>query len=119
MTKRVNTLEEKFVFLHPMIVYNETIIVEETIYTEWLDWMRSTHIPAIMATGLFKYYKILKVIDSPNEGITSCVQYYTDELAHINKYFTEHLSSLNAVHQQRYENKFVIFNSLMETIDEG
>jgi hypothetical protein len=112
MTYRENS------YFYTMIVYNETIIVEESIYTEWLTWMQTVHIPAVMATGLFKYYKILKVIDSPNEGVTSCVQYYTDELAHINKYFTEHLGSLNAVHEQRYENKFVIFNTLMETIDE-
>ena len=102
-----------------MIVYNETIIVEETIYDEWLSWMKGVHIPAVMATGLFKSYQILKVIDSPNEGVTSCVQYYTEKLEHINKYFTEHLSGLNAVHQQRYENKFVLYNTLMESINEG
>jgi len=103
----------------PMIIYNETIIVEEAIYDEWLKWMKEVHIPSVMATGFFLSYKILAVIDSPNEGKTCCIQYYTDAHEHIKGFYNNHLGGIHAVHQQRYENKFVLFNTLMETIDEG
>jgi len=113
------TAHLKFRIFASMIIYNETIIVEEAIYDEWLKWMKEVHIPSVMATGFFLSYKILTVIDSPNEGKTCCIQYYTEEHEHVKDFFNNHLERIHAVHQQRYENKFVLFNTLMETIDEG
>ena len=103
--------------MHPMIVYNETIIVEEAVYADWLGWMKEVHIPAVMATGFFESYRVLAVIDSPNEGITTCIQYNTDSEAKFGQFYNEHLHALHSSHQQRYENKFVLYTTLMETID--
>src|ERR1700748_431239 len=102
-----------------MLVYNETIIIEENSYLEWLEWMKNIHIPAIMATGYFDSYKILNVVDSPNEGVTSCVQYYTSTSENFGKFYEEHFNKFQSIHQQRYEHKFVLYNTLMEVIDEG
>jgi len=102
-----------------MIVYNETLIVEAAIYEEWLTYMKQVHIPAMMATGHFKSYRILNVIDSPNEGITACIQYNTDSEEKFAEFYNKHLHALHATHQQLYENKFVLYNTLMEVIDEG
>lgn len=102
-----------------MLVYNETIIIEENSYMEWLEWMKNVHIPAIMATGYFESYKILNVVDSPNEGVTSCVQYYTATSENFNKFYNQHFNKFQSLHQQRYENRFVMYNTLMEVIDEG
>ena len=49
-----------------MIIYNETIIVDETIYEEWLSWMKIVYIPAVLDTGFFDAHRILKVVYSPN-----------------------------------------------------
>ena len=46
----------KISYFYTMIVYNETLIVEEAIYDEWLNYMKETHIPGIMATGYFNSY---------------------------------------------------------------
>jgi hypothetical protein len=102
-----------------MIIYNETIIMDEAIYEEWLEWMQNVHIPLVMATGFFNAYRILKVVDSPNEGVTCCIQYNADTFGNYNQFYTEHLPMLQAIHQQRYENKFVLFNTVMESINEG
>ena len=102
-----------------MIVYNETIIVEEAIYPEWFTWMKEVHIPAVMATGYFHSYRVMNIIDSPNEGVTTCVQYNTGTTKNYHKFYDEHLHQLHNIHNQRYENKFVLFNTLMEVIDEG
>lgn len=99
-----------------MIIYNETIIVEDATYDEWLRYMQQTHIPAVMATGCFSSYRILKVIDSPNEGITTCIQYNADDLVNFNQFFNQYLHGLQATHQQQFENKFVLFNTLMEEL---
>ena len=100
-----------------MIIYNETIIVDESIYNEWLNWMETIHIPAIMATGLFNSYRILKVIDSPNEGVTYCIQYNAPTLESYNQFKNIHQLNFQATHQQKFENKFVMFNTIMQSLN--
>jgi len=99
-----------------MIIYNETIIVDEAIHKQWLSWMQSEYIPMVMNTGYFKSYNILNVIDSPNEGITYCIQYLADKLENFKQFNDKHLQALQAIHQQRFENQLVLFNTLMQTV---
>ncbi len=100
-----------------MIILNDTVIVEETIHQEWLQWLYDTHIPAVMATGCFESFQVLTVIDSPNEGATYCVQYHTPSLEYFNKFYSNHFHKLQAVQNELFENKFVLFNTLMETVE--
>jgi alpha-glucuronidase len=99
-----------------MIIYNETIIVDESIHKQWLSWMQSEYIPQVMKTGHFISYKILNVLDSPNEGVTYCIQYQTDKREKYNEFNTKHWMELQALHQLKFENQFVLFNTLMQTI---
>ena len=78
--------------------------------------MQNVHIPAVMATGHFTSYQILNVIDSPNEGVTYCIQYQTESLAEFNQFYNKHLHQLQENHNQAFENQFVIFNTLMQTV---
>ena len=37
-----------------MIIYNVTVsLVDQTIHEEWLNWMKTKHIPDVMNTGCF------------------------------------------------------------------
>ncbi len=99
-----------------MIVYNETVIVDEAIHRQWLNWMQEQYIPKVMATGHFNRYTILNVLDSPNEGVTYCVQYFADSRDNYNSFAAEHLQALQTIHHQQFENQFVLFNTLMQTV---
>jgi hypothetical protein len=100
-----------------MIIFNDTVIVDEAIHEKWLSWVKEVHIPAVMATGYFQSYQVLNVIDSPNEGVTYCVQYYAENIENFNHFYNKHLHQLQAIHNQEFENQFVIFNTLMKTVD--
>ena len=100
-----------------MIIFNDTVIIEEAIQQRWLKWIKEVHIPAVMATGHFKSYQVLNVIDSPNEGVTYCIQYRADSIADFNQFYSKHLHRLQEAHNQEFENQFVIFNTLMQTVD--
>ena len=101
-----------------MIIYNETYVIDESIKDLWLNWMQTSQIPAIMKTGWFKSYKILTVLDSPNEGATYCVQFITDKRQDYDYFKSKHANWFHQLHQQQFENKFVLFNTLMQLIDE-
>ena len=100
-----------------MIIFNDTVIIEEAIHQKWLKWMQEVYIPKVMATGHFKSYQILNVIDSPNEGATYCIQYSAENLHDFNQFYIHHLHQLQAMHNQEFENQFVIFNTLMRTVE--
>jgi len=100
-----------------MIIFNDTVIVEESAHQRWLAWAKEVHIPAVMATGYFKSFQILNVIDSPNDGVTYCVQYIAEDLENFNHFYNKHLHQLQAIQNHEFENQFVIFNTLMQTVD--
>ncbi len=101
-----------------MLVYNETFIVDDTIIDEWLLWIKTNHIPSILATGAFDSYKVLTVLDSPNEGITYCFQYHTDTVERYSDFYYKHMDQLHQTHNAQFEERFALFHTLMETVDE-
>ncbi|RYU90380.1 DUF4286 family protein [Mucilaginibacter terrigena] len=100
-----------------MIIYNDTVILEDTVEQEWLEWMKGYYIPAVMATGYFSSYQMLTIIDSPNDGITYCVQFNADTIEQFQQYYTKHLFKFQEEHQQQFNERFVLFNTLMKTVD--
>ena len=100
-----------------MIIFNDTIIIEEEVEQQWLKYMKDVHIPAVMATGYFNSYQVLTVIDSPNEGVTYCIQYSTDNLESFDKFYSTHFHTLMDKHNKAFEERFVLFNTLMKTVD--
>jgi hypothetical protein len=99
-----------------MYLYNVTLILDADIETEWLEWMHNEHIAEVMATGCFNSHRILKVLDSPNEGVTYCMQYIADSMEHYKRYQTEFAPSLQAKVLAKFENKFVAYRTLMESV---
>lgn len=100
-----------------MILYNVTIIIEDSIHESWLKWMQNTHIGQVMDTGCFASNRMLKVIDSPNEGITYCIQYIADSIDKYNEYKEKYAAAMQADFPEEFANKFVSFRSLMEFVD--
>lgn len=99
-----------------MLLYNVTIIIEDAAADEWLQWMQEIHIPEVMATGKFVSNRLLKVLDSPNEGVTYCVQYVAENLNDYNDYQQIYAPALQADLQNKFENRLVAFRTLMEFI---
>jgi len=98
-----------------MIVYNETYIVDENLHELWLNWMKGNYISQLMASNLFSSFNILTVLNSPNEGVTYCIQYLTDNIANYHLVQPQ-LQDLQADLFKHFENKFVQFNTLMQSV---
>ena len=99
-----------------MILYNVTLILEEAIANDWLDWMQAVHIPAVMKTEKFVSYRLLKVLDSPNEGVTYCTQYVADSEENYHQYLAEFAPALQQELNAKFANKFVAYRTLMEFV---
>lgn len=99
------------------ILYNVTVKVELATHQEWLDWMKSIHIPDVMATGLFLEHKICRLLGvDEQDGITYAIQYLCPDMETFQQYQAEHALRLQKDHQQRYEGKYVAFRTLMKVV---
>ena len=50
-----------------MVIYNVTVIIDEDISKEWLNWMQVKHIPDVMATGKFIDGKLSRILAEEEE----------------------------------------------------
>lgn len=78
--------------------------------------MQEEHIPEVMKTGKFVSYRLLKVLDSPNEGVTYCAQYVAENMADYLEYQEKFASEIQADAIHLFENQVVAFRTLMEYI---
>ncbi|ATP58637.1 hypothetical protein CPT03_20290 [Pedobacter ginsengisoli] len=99
-----------------MLLYNVTTIIEDSSADRWLQWMQEIHIPQVMQTGLFISNRLLKVVDSPNEGVTYCSQYVVEDMDNFLEYQNKFASALIAEVNINFQNQQVSFTSLMEYI---
>lgn len=101
------------------IIYNVTIKLDHQVTEEWLQWMKSVHIPDVMATGMFERYQINRIIKDEPDGITYAIQYVCADMKTLHQYQVKYAQKLQAEHTQRYQGKFVAFRTLMEILDQG
>jgi hypothetical protein len=100
-----------------MLIFNETFIIDDAIAEEWLAWIKNNHIPAVLATGGFDGYKLYTILDSPNEGITYCLQFNTDNVERYSEFYYKQMEGIHAEHNKQFEERFALFYTLMESID--
>ena len=55
-----------------MILYNVTVSIDARIHEEWLDWMKTKHVPGVMATGCFIESRLSRVHGDEEGGVIFC-----------------------------------------------
>jgi hypothetical protein len=79
--------------------------------------MKGFHIPALINTGLFTGFKFYKVLSHEDEGSSSyCIQYFSPDITLFNKYLEQFASGHIDEIRQRYKDRHVAFNTLLEEV---
>ena len=101
-----------------MYIYNVTINIENSPHDNWIEWMKTTHIPAMLDTQKFSKALMTKVqIEEEMGGTTYSIQYHTDSKETLEKYYAEDAPKLRSQGKQ-FEGKFVAFRTELEIISE-
>ncbi len=99
------------------IIYNVTINIEESIHDAWLNWIKTKHIPDMLATKKFTQAKMCKVlVEEDMGGVTYSVQYLCKDMETLQKYYKEDADKMRAEGAKLFPNKFVAFRTEMEII---
>lgn len=100
-----------------MLIYNVTIKVDESIATDWLQWMRQEHIPNIMNTGCFAEFKMVRLLEiDDSEGPTYAVQYFASTMDDYQLYLRQHAPRIRKESIDKWGDRFIAFRTLMEVV---
>ena len=101
-----------------MLLYNVTVTIDLEVHQDWLRWMRETHIPDVLATGLFRSCRMARLLHHEHsDAEIYTMQYLLENEAQLRRYQSEFAPELQRQHQERYAGKFSAFRTLMEVID--
>lgn len=92
-----------------MYLYNISIIIEESQHHSLLAWIKQSWIPSLKSEINF-----LKMINTPHEGHTYCVQMIVENEDQILDFQKEHMSSLQQHIADYHNEKAFIFDSIMQ-----
>ena len=100
-----------------MIIYNVTVKIDKTLSEDWVSWMKSIHIPDVLATGIFTDYRLCRIFeDEEDGGETFATQYFCNNLSDFQRYQKEFAPALQQEHMERYRDRYVAFRTLMEEL---
>ncbi|MEN9440014.1 MAG: hypothetical protein RLZ33_90 [Bacteroidota bacterium] len=101
-----------------MILYNVTVSIDPAIAEDWVNWMRSNHIPDVMATGCFVESRISRVHGEEEGGVTYAITYLSPSQEKMDEYQQQHAPVLQKDHAERYSGKFAAFRTILSVIEE-
>lgn len=100
-----------------MITFNTTYNVSPQIESEWLAYMKSKHIPAILATGLATDVKLLRLLtEIETDGITYTNQFSFKSMADFLTYQSEHQPLIIDTHHEIFNGHYVSFRTLLQEV---
>jgi hypothetical protein len=98
-----------------MLLYNVTVGIDKNLEMEWLQWMKSKHIPDVMKTGMFVDHKIYKVLHDQEDGTSSySIQYLAESIEQVMQYLEVFAPVLRDEHKKKFEH--VAFRTLLEQV---
>ena len=102
-----------------MIIYNVTINIENNLHEDWLNWMKTDHIPKVLATGNFKEAKLTRVlIEEEMGGVTYSVQYRAHSRENLENYYENNSDALRLEGLKKFGDKMLAFRTELEIIEE-
>ncbi len=100
-----------------MLLYNITVGIDKEIEESWLDWIKGEFLPRIIGTGLFSDSKLYKILHDNDDGtISYSIQLFSERIQNVNYYLQAHAPALIEEHRQKFLNRHVVFQTLLEEV---
>src|SRR5687768_4286425 len=100
------------------IIYNVTTKVDHVIAEAWLHWLKTEHIPEVVATGCFTHAVILRLIEvDETEGPTYAIQYYAASKAFYNRYISNFAEEMRKRSFSKWGEGVIAFRSVLQVVN--
>jgi Domain of unknown function (DUF4286) len=99
-----------------MIIYSVTIAIQAGIESEWVDWMKSVHVPDVVRTGCFSECRFHRVLGSEGDEPNYVMQYQCRSVEEYHRYQDNFAPALQKEHSDRFAGKFRGSRQLLEEV---
>jgi len=105
--------------VRPAAVYRVVVRVDREIAEEWLQWMRSVHVPEVLDTGCFTGCAISRQVEPVGVGprASFALEYGLASLEQFERYQARHGDALREAHTSRYAGRFEASRSISTLVD--
>jgi len=100
-----------------MIIYSITFAIDESIEKDWIQYMKSTHIPALMSGGYFTEFQHTKIIPEQGLDLAFNIQLTCQNIDILTLYLNEKKDIDEKELHQKYSGKFASFFTKLEKIN--
>lgn len=101
-----------------MILYSITFSVDENVHQDWLNDLKTIHIPSILLSGLISEYKILKLLNEhPDGGITYNCQLFMNDMTEVQTFEQDFEYTFLLSMEKKFAGMFIPFKTHLEVID--
>lgn len=104
-------------YLSRMILLNITNIISDQLVDQYISWLQKEYIPLIQETKNFNEIKLLKILDSPNEGHSFSLQLVASDLTAITAFKQTLYPLLQQKMQEELQGQLFLFDSTMQYLD--
>ncbi|HLU87440.1 MAG TPA: DUF4286 family protein [Taishania sp.] len=101
-----------------MILYNVTVNIDADVHDEWLNWMRTKHIPDVMSTGCFIESRISRIHGEEEGGMSYAIQYIAPNQDKFDVYQQLFAPKFQHEHSTKFQGKFGAFRTVLTLIEE-
>ncbi len=99
-----------------MFLYNVTVNVDDEAQDQWIEWMRESHIPDVLQTGLFEAATFSKLMVEEEAGTTYAIQYRLRDMESFRIYQEMYAENLQNEHTKRFGENTVAWRTFMEVV---
>ncbi len=102
-----------------MIIYNITVNIDDSVHQEWLEWMKTDHIPKVLSTGKFEKATLSQVlVEEDMGGQTYSIQYRSYSREALEAYYKEDADGLRQEGIAKFADKMLAVRTELKIIDE-
>jgi hypothetical protein len=102
-----------------MIIYNVTVNIDDSVHDEWLNWMKTEHIPQVLGTGKFEKATLSQVlVEEDMGGLTYSIQYRSYSREALDAYYKEDADNLRTEGLKKFADKMLAFRTELQIVDE-
>tara|TARA_R110000751_G_scaffold227872_3_gene329658 strand:+ start:232 stop:558 length:327 start_codon:yes stop_codon:yes gene_type:complete len=102
-----------------MIIYNITVNIDDSVHDEWLEWIKTEHIPQVLGTGKFEKATFSQVlVEEDMGGKTYSIQFRSYSREALNAYYKEDADRFSQEGLKKFADKMLTFKTELQIVDE-
>ncbi len=101
-----------------MLIFNTTYQVTSNHTENWIQWIKTEHIPFMMKSDVFLEPQISKIVGSEDESGTSfSVQFKVDNMDTLILWHKQYATEFQDIASAKFGTEVVFFSTVLELID--